>query len=565
MVTPGLNNKRKAFLQIGIWMGILIVLNIVATIFFFRFDLTADKRYTLSAPTKKFLKELDDVVYIKVYLEGEFPAGFQRLHNSTKELLDEFVRYGGHNIQYEFIDPTAGKNDQQKTDLYKQLHTKGLSPVNLKVQDKDNYTEKMIWPGAILNYKNKELPITLLQDQIGVSKEEVLNNSVALLEYQFTRAIQNLQAVRKPNIAILKGHGELPDKYSDDLFNSMSESYNLGTLELNSCVAIPPTMAALMIIKPTTAFSDADKFKIDQYVMHGGKVIWMLDMIAADIDSLRRQNSTIAPDYDLQLTDLLFSYGVRVNPCLIQDLQCAPLPLVTGKLNNEPQTQLFPWYYFPVITSNIQHPIVKNLDALLTLFCSQVDTVGASGIKKTPLLQTSKYSKLVYPPIELNLKLMKLTPSPTYFNKPAQTVAVLLEGQFKSAYKNRLSTATSEMLDSLHIQFKEESVPGKMIVIGDGDIGKNPLGKDMAYPCGYYPFTKQTFSNKTFLLNCVQYLVDSSGLIETRGKEFKLRLLDRPRIQEEGFRWQLFNMIAPVLLILFGGLIYNLIRNKKYS
>jgi ABC-2 type transport system permease protein len=402
---------------------------------------------------------------------------------------------------------------------------------------------------------------------MGKSSSEQLNNSVALLEFNLIDAIDKALKTKRKRIVVTVGNGEMPDGNMIDFLNTLVKEYDAAPINVNQFALIPNDKIDAMIIpKPSQPFTEQAKFKIDQFIMNGGKVLWLLDVLDGDIDSLRRRKEYIAPDINLNLDDQLFTYGVRINKTFIQDYSCAPLPAVVGYVNNEPQYQLYPWMFFPVVLSTSTHPIAKNLDAILTLFPSSIDTVGAKNISKTVLLQSSKYSRVVHSPVNVSLDLMKLQPKPTYFTKPNQIISVLLEGNFSSPYAGRVSPETITMLDSLHATFKPVSITNKMIVIADGDIIKNPIGKkEIQYPCGYYPFTKQTFANKDFLMNCVKYLVDDNGVIEARSKEIKLRLLDGPKIKEEKTKWQLINIVLPLLLIVFIGITFNYLREKKYS
>ena len=545
----------------------IAVVNIAANYFFVRLDLTAEKRYTLSPSTKKVLNDLDDIVYVKCYLKGEFPSGFKRLQNSTQEILDAFVRNGGNKIKYEFIDVKEGRNAQQQADLRKQLEGKGINPVRLNVQSDDNYKEQIVYPWCIVTYKEKEVPVFILNNQMGKSSEEQLNNSVALLEYNLIEAIARCKQIHKKGIAIATGNGEMPAESIMDFIQTISADYNTAPVDINEMASLPANkIDLLMIVKPTTAFSEQAKFKIDQYIMNGGKVMWLLNALDGNIDSLYRRKEYIAPDFPLNLDDQLFTYGVRLNKNFVMDYSCAPLPIMTGYVNNQPQYQMYPWLYFPVIMNSSTHPISKNLDAIITLFPSSLDTVGKHEIRKSVLLSSSKYSRLQFSPASVDLHLLKMQPKPEFFTKPNQIISVLLEGKFQSPYVNRLDPSTIAVMDSLHLKFKAESEDNKMIVISNGDMIKNPVNKKgVQYPCGYYPFTKQTFANKDFLLNCVRYLVDNNGIIESRAKEIKLRLLDNPKVKEEAVKWQLINILLPLFLVLIGGITFNFIRERKYT
>ena len=560
------SNKSKSIRLLLLVLGVIALVNIGTRYLFYRIDLTAEKRYTLTPSTKTILKNLDDYVYIKCYLQGDFPSGFKQLQIATKEMLDELVSVGGKKVQYDFINPNDGNDAQKKAELRKQLEKKGINPININMQGEDNVKEQIIYPWCLVSYKDQEIPVFLLNQQLGKSSSEQLSNSEALLEYNLIDAITRLTRTKRKKVAISEGNGELGDAQINDFVKTLSEDYDVARVDIQHILYIPEKIDALIIPKPTKAFPETEKFKIDQYIMNGGKVIWMVDMLDGDIDSLRRRNEYIAPDYPLNIDDQLFTYGARVNKSLIQDARCTPVPMVTGYLNNEPQTKYFPWMFNPVILPDGDHPIVKNMDAILTLFASTIDTVGAKDIRKTVLLRSSNESRVVYSPALVSLRLLKLQPEKSYFTKPNQSVAVLLEGNFTSLFDNRLAPETMEVMDSLHIQFKNKSAANKMIVIADGDMIKNPLGKKgLDYPCGYYPFTRQTFANKAFLLNCIEYLTDETGVIAARSKEVRLRLLDREKVKEEKGKWRWINIALPIALLLIAGFLINFIRERKFS
>jgi len=533
-----------------------------------RFDLTKEKRYTLSDATKNLLDQLNDVIYLKIYLEGEgFPAGFKRLQNATKEMLDEFRSYAGNKIEYEFIDPFDGVDPSSRNDVYKQLIRKGLQPTNLKVKNDEVYSEKIIFPGVIASYKGREAGTTLLQNQIYFSSQEVLSNSVSLMEYTLASIMKKVVFNQKPKIGFIRGQGELNNPETNEIKRALDESYEVDSIDLPNTLVIPKYYAGIIIAKPTKKFEEKDKFKIDQYIMNGGKVLWLIEPLKADMRYMGK-NQLFDADYNkTNLEDQLFKYGVRLNNDLIQDLQCIPIPIMVGHTGNSPQTQMYPWYYFPMIFSSDNHPIVKNLDAIMFQFVSSIDTVGARGIKKTVLLTSSQYSKALMFPVRVHLSMLKHKPDPGRFKQPNLPVAVLLEGQFTSVFKNRLAPQTIQTIDSLkEVSFKIQSEPTKMIVISDGDVIMNEYSsKGTIYPLGYYRYTNQTFDNKNFIVNAMEYLCDKSNLIQTRTKEVKLRLLDKVRVEKEKAKWKLINIVIPISSVMFFGLIYTFIRKRKYE
>lgn len=582
MVTMKKNNKqrnlrRSSLIQLVAGILIIVLVNLIGSFLFTRFDLTSEKRYSLSPATKKLLKETDDIVYFRIYLEGEFPAGFKRLRNATKEMLDEFRAYN-KNIQYEFINPSRSDNEQERNDTYQLLIEKGLQPTNLQVNTKEGLEQQMIFPGAIANYKSNEIPVELLASQVGVPPEEVLNNSIQGIEFRLASAIRDLTIVNKPTVAFIRGHGELENKYIYDIGQALSKQYTVGVISIGGQLSsltkrdslsddktrIVNKYDAIVIAKPDSSFSEKDKFIIDQYIMRGGKVLWMIDPVFASMDSLEAAETTLGIAQNLNLEDMLFRYGVRLNTDLIMDLNALPIPLRTGQVGSQPKIDFFPWYYFPVITPTENHPIVKNLNAIKTEFVSSIDTIKVPDVKKTILLKTSLYSRTISTPALITLAIMEQEPDERAYSGPQKTVAVLLEGEFRSDYENRLPP---EIQNNKDIGFLLKSKPTKMIVVSDGDVIRNQLHFSQGYPMplGYDQYTGQTFGNKDFILNALDYLLDESGLISIRSREVKLRLLDMTRVNNHKIFWQSFNIFFPVLLVIVYGLIRYYLRKRKYT
>ena len=576
-MTKRKNIKQNSIIQILLGIAIIILVNIISSFVFTRFDLTSEKRYSLSDATKELLSGLDDIVYFKVYLDGDFPAGFKRLRNETKEMLDEFRAYND-NIQYEFINPSKSQDPKERNDTYLLLIERGLNPTDLQVKNKKGTSQQIIFPGALVTYKAKEIPLELLKTQMGIPPEAVLNNSIQALEFNIANTIKKLSVINKPEIAIIEGHGEL-DKYEmADITNALSEYYNVERIKINEQLnslaersnidsvktRIKNKYETIIIAKPDSAFSDKDKFIIDQFIMRGGKVLWLIDPVFACMDSIKNSESTVGIRNELNLEDQLFKYGVRINSDLVMDLNALPIPLRTGQIGNQPQIDFFPWYFFPIITPLIKHPIVNNLNAIKTEFVSSIDTIGVSGIKKTILLKTSPYSRIVYTPALISLNILREEPDEDIYNKPGQPVAVLLEGEFESAFKNIISPVIA---NDKEIGFLEKGVPNKMVVISDGDIIRNQLHIPQGYPLplGYDQFTRQTFGNKELILNVMNYLCDDSGLISIRSRELKLRLLDKTKISNNKLFWQLLNTLLPVLLVIIFGIIWAWVRKRRYA
>jgi ABC-2 type transport system permease protein len=571
--------KRNNIVQLLMGLLIIVLLNVIGSFLFTRLDLTAERRYSLSDATKKMLFNLDDVVYFKVYLDGEFPAGFKRLRNETREMLDEFRAYSD-NIQYEFINPSGNPDNRERKNLYQQLVTAGLNPTTLNVKTKDGTSQQVVFPGALITYKNRELPLELLNSQMGVAPEQVLNNSVQQLEYNISSIIRKLSVPNKPKLAFIIGHGELTEMETLDIRNELSEYYTVERIKiggkLNSLterdtkdslnVNIRNKYKAIIIAKPDSAFSEKDKFIIDQFVMRGGKVLWLIDPVDATMDSLQNSRQTVGVANETNLEDQLFNYGVRLNSNLLVDISCLPIPMVTGVTDNKPQTTFVPWFFFPVIILTAQHPIVRNLNAVKCEFVSSLDTIVKPGIIKTYLLSTSKYSRALNAPVIISLDMARQDPDPAQFNQPYQNVAVLIEGKFESLFLNRIPPVIAE---DRSIGFLSQSKKTAMIVVSDGDVIRNQVrfGQNgyETLPLGFDRFTGQSFGNKDFIMNAVNYLCDDSGLISARSRELKLRMLDITRINDEKLKWQLINVILPVVLIILFGFIQHFLRRRRYS
>lgn len=569
--------RRSSLFQLMLGILIILLVNVVGYFKFTRFDLTSEKRYSLSPVTKQLLKNVDDIVFFQVYLEGDFPAGFKRLRNATREMLDEFRAYN-KNIQYEFIDPSSSENEKERNDTYQLLMEKGLQPTNLQMNTKGGREQQVIFPGAVVSYKSRETSVDLLSSQMGVDPEDVLNNSLNDLEFKLATAISNLTVNQKPRVAFVRGQGELGNKEIYDIAQALSKEYvvdlvtingRLGSLSSRDSVSEDKTRVlnkyeALIIAKPDSAFSEKDKFILDQFIMRGGKVLWLIDPVFASMDSLQASESTIGMAQDLNLDDILFNYGVRLNPDLIMDLNALPIPLNTGQLGNQPKIDFYPWYYFPIITPTEKHPIVNNLNAIKTEFISSIDTIKVPHVKKTILLKTSQYSRTVNTPVLISLSILEKEPDEREYTGPPRAVAVLLEGEFRSNYDNRVPP---EIQYSKDIAFIPKSKPNRMIVVSDGDVIKNQLHYSKGYPLplGYDQYTGETFGNKDFILNAMDYLVDESGLITLRSREIKLRQLDMTRVNNSRLFWQMFNVLVPVALVLIYGLISFYLRKKRYT
>ncbi len=571
-------NKKNDIAKVVATFAVLLLLNYVSSFWFLRLDLTQEKRYTLSDATKKILKNLDDVVYFKIYLEGEFPAGFKKLRNETREMLNEFKAYAGKKIEYEFINPSASSDKKTREDIYRQLYKQGLLPTDLSVKEDDGISNKIIWPGAILSYKNKEIPLQLLKSQMGVPPEQIVNGSVESLEYELINGINKITQPNVMKVAFIEGHGELNSLQTADIAKTLAEYYVVDRITLNGQLSTLTERAendsgnfivkrkyeTLIIAKPTNAFSENDKFIIDQHLMYGGKILYLIDPVFAEMDSLETSEFTMAIPIDLKLDDQLFTYGARINFTLVQDLQAAPIPVVTGRIGTQIKTEMFPWLFFPLFMPSTSHPIINNLNVVKGEFVSTIDTIAKPEIKKTVLLQSSRYTKILNAPVRISLGMLRIEPNMQQFNKPQQPVAVLLEGEFNSVFENRIPKSVE---NSKEIAFKNKSVNTKIIVVGDGDMIKNHIKKtgNEYLPLGYDRFTKQQYGNKDFILNCVNFLCDDNGLMEVRSRKLTLRLLDQALIKEQRTKWQALNLLLPILIVIAFGITQYIIRKKRYT
>ncbi|MBR4137215.1 MAG: gliding motility-associated ABC transporter substrate-binding protein GldG [Bacteroidales bacterium] len=580
------NIKRNEITSLVITLIIIVLINIIGSFVYTRLDLTSEKRYTISNTSRDILKNLDDYVFFRVYLEGEFPAGFKKLRKETKEMLDEFRAYSKF-IDYEFINPSESNDPVERQETYKILYQSGLNYYTETVQTNTGLQQIMIWPGIILSYRENELPIDLLSGQSGQSQEAVLNNSAQDLEYKLISAIKEISTKNRATVAFVDGHGELSDLEVYDIANAISKKYFIKRTTLNeqinslmkrdfdrdSNIVIKPSYDAIIIAKPTIPFSEKDKFIIDQYIMYGGKVMWLLDPVSASMDSLQNAESTMGLALNLNLDDQLFKYGLRMNKNLLLSYPCAQIGLVTGQGNNM-QSILLPWYYFPLLSPASEHPIVRNLEAVKADFVSSLEpTTSAPEIQKIPLLKTSDYTKVSSAPVYISLDILNQRPSASMFPQKGIMTAYLLNGVFHSLYENRMPV---EITNSSEIGFKTESANTSMIVIADGDIIRNQLAQlDYAkknnkrvgspLPLGYDQYTNNTYGNKQFIENAISYLLEGDGLINIRSRELKIRLLDMNKVNDNPTLWQVVNVILPSAIMIILGIVLAILRKKKFT
>ena len=560
---------------------LVILVNILLSWVNFRIDLTEDKKHSISKETKQILTDLEDVVFIKIYLAGDFPTEFKHLQSELLNLLTSFKSIAGDNFDYVVIDPNNTKDESEKIDLFKQLVKDGLTPTDIEIRSTSSKSSQIIFPGALIYYKDRQQAVNFLKNSVTKQAGENINASVENLEYEFIAAIDNLAKNNIEKIAFLEGNGELTDKEVYDLTESVLqdndklsyhytvERFNIKEFEIDSSkmeadiskqISSLNRYKVLIIAKPNIAFNMLENFIIDQYIMNGGKILWLIDGVNATMDSLQKANSFIALKNDLNLDDQLFKYGVRINPNLIEDLRSTQIPIVTGYSNNMPQQSYFPWPYYPLLFSEINHPISKGLDAIKCDFASSIDTIQNT-IKKTILLTSSKQSRINPTPAKISLGILQNPPPIESFNKSQLPIAVLLEGEFESVFKNRILPKEQS------IDFKDKSKPTQMIVVSDGDVARNSVSNNGdIYPLGYDRFINYTYpGNKKFVMNAIHYLCDDVGLTQLKSKEIKLRLLDKEKIASNMFLIQFINIVFPLLLLLIATLLFLNFKKRKYA
>ena len=574
--------RKKRDLRRGHWIeltaGILIVVfvNVIGYYVFGRLDLTSERRYTLSKSTKALLKKIDEPLLYRVYLEGDLPSDFKRLQNETKEMLNQFRAYN-KNVQYEFVNPNSFEDPKERQVFYQKLAQKGIQPTQIQVSTATGYTQQVLIPAADVIYRGEETSIQLLQSQKYVDQVQLLNNSIQSLEYVLSNAIRALSRGKRPTVAFLRGHGELELPNLSDMIGSLWEYYTLDTARMdgniNSLTArsLNPSDSTysfrnkydlIIVAKPTRPFSDQDLYILDQYVMYGGKLLWLVDPLDADMDSLEHAGQAVATRLPLNLDEMLFTYGVRINPDLVMDIRCRPVPMKVGMVGEHAQIQFQPWMYFPEIVPLSPHPIVRNLDLIKTDFVSSMDLID-NGVDKTVLLQTSEFSRVKNAPAIYDLNEAKVEPDRRLFNRQHIPVAVLMEGSFKSVFRNRL---TPDFMDIPSMGYRETSDTTRMIVFSDGDIIKNRFNYQDAtgYPLGYDFYTETMYANKELLLNCVDYLVGEDGSIASRSRNIKIRKLNVMKVKEERTKYQLLNILLPVGIVVVAGVVIVLLRRRKY-
>ncbi len=547
-----------------VFVGIILI-NIFSQFYFFRIDLTEEKRYTIQPVTKKILQELDNEILIKVYLEGDLPPMFQRLQKNIRETLDEFKTYGGVNVQYRFINPlTVHSNKDKQNAFLREIAQKGIIPTNLPQKIGDKMVDKLVYPSAMLVYKNLELPVMLFKTidqslQGAPSSEQILNQSVENVEYNLISAIRQITQKKRSKIGFLEGHGELDAKERNDLVNTLQLYYDIYNVNLPQSEVLEG-LDAIVIAKPDSTFSDKNKYKIDQFIMRGGKAVFLLDGAGVYMDSVVRSKGSFSFPYNHNLTDLLFKYGVRINSVLIRDeAVCTPIPLVVGNMGDKTQIKAIPWKYYPLLNTFGKHPIVKNLSPVQARFVNTLDTIKAKNINKIPLLFTSKYSRQMGTPVFVTFNEAKEDGDFRKLPQQSYAVSYLLEGKFSSMYAGRSQSSN----DKEYVG--ENKQPNKILVCADGDIARNEMIKGRIFPLGFDPMFKKQYGNKDFLLNAIDYLLDDKGVMTTKNKEITLRPLDKLKTQDERLYWQVLNVGLPLVLLLCFGVGFYFWRKNAFG
>lgn len=569
--------RRSHWLEMGVTVAVVAAVSVISNYLFLRADLTSERRYTLSKATKSMLKNVDEPVLFRVYLEGDFPADFKRLQSETKEMLNQFRAYNS-NVGYEFVDPNDFDSREEQQVFYEKLAKKGIQPTQIQTKTQGGTAQQIIVPAADVIYHGRETSVQLIQNQRYVSDADLLNNSIQNLEYVLSNAIRALARGEKQSIGFLQGHGELSGGVLYDVQRSLQDYYSLDYVtidgQIQSLTAHRRSEAdtshydfynlydLLIVAKPTRQFSDKDLFILDQYIMYGGKVLWLVDPLDADLDSLASRGSMLATRYPLGLDEMLFTYGVRLNPNLLLDMRCRPIPIQVGMVGEKPQFRFCPWYYFPEIVPLGEHPIVRNLDLIKTDFVSSIDLID-NDIKKTVLLTTSEFTRVKNAPALVDLAEAQAEPDRRQYSASRLPVAVLLEGEFRSAWRNRLSP---DFMGQKAMGYRESSRPTKMIFLADGDAIRNRYMAEegAVLPLGYDYFTQTQYANKDFILNAVNYLVGDEGMLASRTRNIKLRKLDVMKVREQRGLYQALNIGGPLLLLAVAAAVILFARRKTY-
>ncbi len=564
-----MNIREDLLTYVLLIVGLLIAAS-VSSRYFFRLDLTSEKRYTLAGSSKEVLRNLDSPVYFRIYLAGELPPDFVRFQVSIRELLEEFRAYGRENIQYDFINIYDEQDVELRNRTVLNLYSKGLSVTNIKMKDSEGgSSDKIIFPGAVLNYRGMEFPVNLLKNNPSLPHQVNLSNSIQSLEYEFSKALHSLSKQEVPRIAFIEGHGELDSLQTYSIMNELKYFFQVDRGVIGGNMEALLDYEAIIIAQPMQPFSEADKFAIDQYLMRGGKVLWFIDPVLTVPDSLE-SGMTISLVNQLNIEDLLFKYGIRIEYNVVTDLQCNYVPVNISMDANTEDTEMRPWVYSPLLSAPSTHPVTRGLNYIHGQFISTFDTIAVNEgqLERTVLLSTSERSRSRRVPLRIKMAEVSRDPDPAMFTDSNLPVAVLSEGVFPSFFKNYSVPGGVYPEDA---EIEKESVPTSILVVTDGDMIRNDVriegGRYMAEKLGYDKYTYQTFGNLEFILNAVNYMTDETGLMELRSREFRLRLLDRSvtKDRQAVVYWKVINSMVPVLLIILFGILYNLYRKRKYT
>lgn len=556
-----MKKNKKHILVIGITLVIILIINLVSSRVFKRFDLTKDKRYTLSEAAKNTIETIDAPLIVDVFLEGDFPSEFRRLRNETQQILEEFS-VSNSNLKFNFINPLKEEATRQRN--IQQLAQRGMQPFQITIQENGKTSQEVIIPWALASYNEQTVIVPLIKNKIGATDQELVNGSIQNLEYVFAEAFKKLVNPKSKKIAILRGNEQLKDAYVADFLQKLGEHYFLAPFTLDSVARNPSKTLndlqkfdLIISAKPMTPFTEEEKYVLDQYTMNGGKSLWLTEAIIMDKDSLyTNSGKAVAVMKDLNLNDFFFKYGVRINPVMVSDLYSAPITLAIGEGSNA-QFQPVQWPYSPLAANNPGHPITTNINPVRFDFASQIDTLK-NAVEKTILLRSSQLTKLVGVPSEVDLDIVTREPDPKTYKEPYQSLAVLLEGKFTSVYKNRIKPF------QLNTD-KTESISTKMIVIADGNVIKNDVVKNKPQELGFDRLTGRRFGNKEFLENAVNYLLNDDGLINIRTKDVALQFLDPQKIENEKTKWQIINIVLPLFALMLFGIVFSFVRKRKYT
>lgn len=558
--------SQKNWLNVINFILAIIAINIVAQSFYTRFDFTKEKRYTLNQKTKETLEKTKNDIIITVFLDGEIPAAFRRLSNATKDLLNDYKAYANANVKVVFADPLKDVPASEQNSIIEKYIGVGVKPMAVNIKNDAGLTQKIIFPMALIQYGDKQIPINLLQKTGGAATdyEENITSSIQNLEYAFTTGIKRLLKDSTPQIGFTEGHGEPDNLYLSDAINSLSPNYLVGRVDLNLMNKEGlDSLKVLFIVKPKKSFTELEKYKINYFVMKGGRLIWSIDQVNAELDSLQNKGQMLASNLGLNLDDMLFEYGARINYNLVKDLNSSLIPVAIPSAGQQTQIDMAPWLYYPILIPDTSNSIVKNIDGIRAQFTSTVDTIGVANVNKKIILRTSPYNTVSETPKMLSLQTVAEQPTQQEYTSTAKTIGVLLEGSFKSVFFNRpIPVGITE-----NYNLPANSMPAKMIILGDGDIFINQVSKTdgTTFPLGFDRYTQQNYGNKALLLNIADYFTDDDNLIALRNKEIKVRLLDKVLLRTEKIKWQLINAILPLIMLICFATFQHYYRKYKYA